>query len=202
MIKRVCFFISGLLLATLGVVFLLSTKVGAPPWDATFAALHRRFGLTVGTWVIIINVLFALLTAFLMKRRPKFESAITIILWGGFVDLWLNTIFKNMKFTTEPYFLQIIIFIIGLILLGFGIGVYLVSKFPEMPVDELMLALMEKYKLSLKKTKISIEATGYLLAVLLKGPIGIGSVVLVVFLGQIVQYSNQFASILYNKLKM
>lgn len=80
---------------------------------------------------------------------------------------------------------KLILFIVGMILVCLGIALYMIPKLPTNPTDDLMVALTEK-KLSIKKSKMIIDIICIVLAFILKGPIGIGTIVLTFLVGPMV----------------
>jgi uncharacterized membrane protein YczE len=45
----------------LGIVLTIKANLGSAPWDVLHIGLYRQFGLTIGTWSMIVG--FAVLTA-------------------------------------------------------------------------------------------------------------------------------------------
>jgi uncharacterized protein len=199
LIKRVSFYTIGLLIATLGIALIILSAVGAGPWDAVFVGASYKLGLTVGTWSIIVQVLIVLFNAILLKKRPLFESGITIIVRGIFLDFWLIFVFPNVTFEASPMMMKWGVFVIGTFFLGAGIGTYIVSKLPPTPVDGMMKALSEKFNLSLKTSRTIVELAAVVIAFLLKGPVGIGTLILALTLGQFVQICHKYSQKLYDK---
>lgn len=200
MVKRISFYIVGLLIATLGIAVIIFSAVGAGPWDAVFVGASIKLGLTVGTWSIIVQILIVLFNALLLKKRPLFESGITIIVRGLFLDFWLIFVFPNVTFESSPMLTKWGVFIVGTFLLGAGIGIYIVSKLPPTPVDGMMKALSEKFSLTLKTSRTIVEFTAVLIAFLLKGPIGLGTLILALTLGQFIQVCHKYSQKLYDKI--
>ncbi|MEH7081006.1 hypothetical protein V7101_20765, partial [Bacillus velezensis] len=88
-ITRILFYVIGLLILTLGISLAITAGKGASAWDALAVGESTTFGLTVGTWIIINSSILLFVNAFLQKKRPDWLAAITFILIGRFLDLWL-----------------------------------------------------------------------------------------------------------------
>lgn len=200
MVKRISFYTVGLLIATLGVSLTVLSSVGAGPWDATFVGAMHKFGLTVGMWAAITQLVMILIAGYLKKKRPQFESAITVIIWGICIDFWLLFVFQNVAFDESSFLIQWGAFLIGAFLLGAGIGIYIVSKLPPAPMEGLMIAISERFKLSFMISRTILSLIGFLLAVLLQGPVGIGTLLLALLLGQFVQICHRHSQKIYDKL--
>jgi uncharacterized protein len=199
MIKRVLYYLIGIAIACMGVAFIVKSNVGAGPQDIVLLVLAEKTGLTFGTWVMISQAIFLILTAFLLKNRPKYESIISIIIWGLLVDFWMERVFTNLELLTiyDPS-LKWSLFLGGILLIGLGVGVYLTSNLPSMPYDGLMIAVSMRFKMSLKASRTLLELIFIFLGICMGGRIGIGTVIIVLLIGVLIQFFHMLAGMLYH----
>lgn len=54
-VQRLFIFIIGLLIMSLGIVLVITANLGSAPWDVLNIGLHIQFGLTIGSWAIIVG---------------------------------------------------------------------------------------------------------------------------------------------------
>ncbi|WP_318503102.1 YczE/YyaS/YitT family protein [Bacillus sp. T3] len=187
--KRIGIYLVGLACTALGIAFIILSLQGAGPWDSVAVGLTNSFGLTIGTWSIISQIVFTLITWILEKTRFRIESMIPIIIRSCFLDFWFYFVLKNVDFSNS-WELKWLSLILGVLLAGVGMGIYMEAKFPKTPIDGLMVALSNKLNWSLTISRMSIEICGVILGFLLGGPVGIGTLVTALFLGKIIQTSN------------
>ncbi len=185
-LKRFMFYVIGLLVLTAGITLTIKSDIGAGAWDALNVGLSETIGLTVGSWVIIVGIVLIIINALLMKAWPDFFALITIFVTGLLIDFWLITIFDN--WTIEGVFLAYGVFIVGMILIGLGIAIYMQAKFAVIPIDGLMLAIHHRTGLTIRTSKTIGELMALLAAVLLGGPIGIGTLFITFGIGPLVQF--------------
>lgn len=145
--KNILFFIVGLLFVALGISLVITSKIGAGSWDAVFIGLSLRFGYTPGTWVFVVQFIILLANSYILRKTPEWSALITILLRGLFLNFCLYIVFMGIEL--KSFNSQLIHFGIGLLLIGWGIGTYIISGLPKSPIYGLMLALQEKFKLSL-----------------------------------------------------
>lgn len=188
MIKKIMCYLIGMFVACTGVGLVLQSNIGAGPWDAVYAGVAAKTGLTIGISVIIGQIIFLLINSALLKKRPAFESAITFILWGFVLDFCTGVLLKNADIMNMTLISRWAFFLVGVIFIGMGIGLILVSKFPTMPYDGTMMAVVEKFGLKINVARTILEGIGVVLGFVLGGPVGIGSIVFVFFLGGLIQY--------------
>jgi uncharacterized membrane protein YczE len=183
--NRFLFYIVGLTILSMGVSLTIKSDMGAGPWDALNVGLSKTFGLTVGSWVIIVGLILIVVNALLLKEKPDFLAIFTIVIVGAFIDFWLIYVFKTLEPTT--LLTQLIVLILGLIFLSFGISTYLQAKYPLIPIDRFMLAIQYRLKVNLMIAKTIGELTALILALIFKGPIGIGTIIIALVVGPFVQ---------------
>jgi uncharacterized protein len=180
------FYIVGLLFISLGACIVIKANIGAGPWDALSAGEYSTFGLSVGMWAIINGIVVMFINALLLGEKPEYMALFTIIVIGLLIDFWLMYGLASLSF--DSVVIRGSIFFLGVSLLATGIAMYLPSQFPMNPLDKLMLALQRCFSISLGIAKIMIETIAIVGAILLKGPIGVGTVIIAFILGPYVQY--------------
>lgn len=184
-IVRLISFILGLSLISFGVSLTIKAELGTGAWDALNVGLSKTIGLTVGSWVFIVGIVLIFLNAILMKSRPDFLAIITIFLAGLFIDGWLLVVLDT--FQANGLWEQIVVFVGGVIVLSFGIAVYLQANFPLIPIDKLMLAIQERLGVSMGTAKTIGELSALVAAFLFSGPIGLGTLIVTFTIGPLVQ---------------
>ncbi|PEC52002.1 membrane protein [Bacillus sp. AFS077874] len=198
MIIRILFYLIGLLFLTLGISLAIKAGLGASAWDALAVGESKTFGLSVGNWIIINSSILLFVNAFLQKKRPDWLAAITFILIGRFLDFWL-TVESEHLFDSNMVtrYIQLVLAILSMTI---GIAIYLQAKFPLSPIDDLMISLNKRFGVSLGVAKTIGEVFALVLAFLLKGPIGIGTVLITFSIGPILQKLRGPIEKLYIKL--
>jgi uncharacterized membrane protein YczE len=185
LIWRWLFFFVGLAVLCCGVSMTIEGNVlGVGPWDVLHIALFHKIGLTIGTWSIITGLIVVVSTSLYLKEWPKVATWINMILCGLFID------FFNWILPSSPnLFFDIFYFLIGVIILGVGCAMYISPKLGAGPRDTLMIIFAKKLGGSIGKARLAMEALIAVLGWLLGGPIGVGTVIIALFTGYIVQYS-------------
>ncbi|MFD3448167.1 YitT family protein [Microbacteriaceae bacterium 4G12] len=185
-ITRLLFFIIGIAVLTLGVSFTLKAKLGAGPWDALAAGQTKTFGFTVGTWVIVNGILLLFVNAYLLRQKPQFLACITFILIGTMIDFWLLKVFNDWEPTDLMYRGSVLL--TGIVLIAIGVAMYIQSQYPTNPIDNLMIALHTRFGVSLMVAKTIGEMAALVFAIMMKGPIGVGTLIVAFTIGPIIQF--------------
>ncbi|MFC7365318.1 MULTISPECIES: YczE/YyaS/YitT family protein [Bhargavaea] len=195
-IWRWTFFIAGQLILSLGITLTIKGPLlGIAPWDVLHVGLYRMFGLTIGTWSIMTGFFIVGSTAIYLRRWPQVGTWINMILIGLFID------FFNWMIPDIPNVIgQTAVFILGTVVMAVGLGMYVSPNIGAGPRDTLMLVLIEKTGWSVKSVRTGLEVTVALAGWLIGGPIGIGTVIIALFFGQLLQYTMPYFRELLGRL--
>ncbi|WP_369547571.1 YczE/YyaS/YitT family protein [Bacillus velezensis] len=177
------FYVLGIMILTFGISVTIQSDLGTSPFDALIVGLSVHAGLTVGSWEIIIAFLLICCNSMLKRQRPEFSGMMTAFITGIGIDMWL--FFLHRVITPELWYGKAGCFAIGLVVIGIGTATYLHTNFAPIPVDWLTLIVRELTGRSIFFSRTVIYFIFFILAVMLKGPVGIGTL-LTVCLGGII----------------
>lgn len=182
---RWSFFLVGLVVLSLGIAMTIRGEIlGIAPWDVMHVGLFINFGLSIGIWSIVTGFLIVLATSLYSKRWPPIGTWLNMLLIGVFIDmfLWLLPIVVNP-------IAEIGLFIAGVVIMGFGVGMYIAPNMGAGPRDSLMLILIEKTGWTVKRVRTLLEMVVAVIGWLLGGPVGVGTVIIALTLGYIVHFT-------------
>ncbi|MGG4411458.1 YitT family protein [Niallia taxi] len=179
-------YILGIAILTFGISFTILSDIGTSPFDALLVGLSMRIGLTVGSWEIILAVILITCNALLTKQKPEIVGLLTAFITGIFIDIWL--FIMDSFLTPELWYSKGVCFTIGLVLIGLGTAIYLHTNIAPIPVDRLTLIIQELTNTNMFFARTFIYLLFLILAVLLNGPIGIGTLLTVCLGGMVLQF--------------
>lgn len=183
--KRIAIYLFGFLVLTLGQRLFVEAGFGAGALDALCVGLGLRLGLTGGTWVSITAVGMILISACLCKRKPHYGALISSYVFGLLFDFWGWVLEAYVLGWTLP--VRIAMYLLGIILAPLGTAIYFRSHFSKSALDDFIMAVKERYKLSVRAAKTIVEVTLCILGFLIGGPIGITTVTTAILFGPILQ---------------
>jgi len=187
--KRIAVYLVGLAINAWGIALIIFSAAGAGAWDTVAIGLNHSLGLTIGICTVIIQVFVIIMTGLIERKRLQYESIIAIIIRSAFLDMWMFLVFNQLE---QPISLggEWLCFIGGMAAMGIGIGIYVEARFPKSPIDGLMLALHNRFNWSINQSRIVVELSGALIGFILGGPVGLGTVLIALFVGKIIQMVN------------
>lgn len=189
-------YLIGLLLMALGITLTIKGNyLGVGPWDVLHVALFQLFGLTIGTWSILVGFLLILVVFVIERRIPLLGTWLNILLIGAFIDIY-NWLLPD----PESVVVQTIVFVLGVIVMGIGAGTYVAARVGAGPRDSIMMMLVTTTGAKVKTVRTSMEMGVVLLGWLLGGPVGVGTLLIAFGLGQLVHYTLPAVEKLIEKL--
>ncbi len=179
-------FVAGILILTLGISLTIQSELGTSPFDALLVGLSHHVGLSVGSWEVIIAFLLIGCNSLLKQQKPEFLGLVTAFITGVGIDIWLYV--SDSLITPEVWYSKLMTFVIGLVIISIGTAIYLQTNFAPIPIDRLTLILHEITQTPLFVSRTFIYLVFLILAFLLSGPIGLGTLITVCCAGVLLQF--------------
>ncbi len=191
-IVRYSFYFTGLIFFGLGVALSVKVKyLGLHPWDVLNLALYDFFGLSIGTWSIIVGLFLIGFSLIYNKKIVNIGTVLNALLIGPIMDLFLwMDVLPDASNNWTDYFLLLA----GILLIGLGGGLYVAGGVGAGPRDGFMLSFSEKSGLSVSKARIVIESAVLVIGFLLGGPVFWVTFIYTLLLSPVFQFSLKFFS--------
>ncbi len=180
-------YVGGILILTLGVALSSKAGLGTGSLDSINFALASRTQLNLSIVIVLMAFVAIFISAVIRRGKLSFKTLMTAIFMGVFTESWVKII---EIITVDTIAQQIIVFALAIFCVSLGIAIYLRPKFPANPNDDMIVALNEVLGLKMGTAKLFIDIIAIVIALLLKGPVGIGTVLMTVLIGPIVNLIN------------
>lgn len=178
-------FIVGIAILTFGARIILLSDLGVGGLDAIAIGLAERFDYSIGVVIIALGILLIIVSGFIRKRFSILPIG-TSLLVGWLYDLWGIILFERLNSPTETSYIGYT-FLIGILIAPFGAALYISSHISMGPVDYLMMSIRERFGVSIQNARILIETTFVVIGYFVGGPIGVGTICIMLFWGPILQ---------------
>ncbi len=175
----------GLSVMCLGIAILVVVDLGPSSWDALSGGISDKFNITFGQATTISGILIVILCGILKKEMPKLLPMLMHIITGLLIDMWMMIPFVITLGVGSTLKLWITAFI-ALILMAIGINLYVKANIAPNAIDHFMITMQEITKLPFGVSKIIIDFIGLILALIMAGPVGPFTFVIIISLGTFV----------------
>jgi len=192
-ISTFLFLCIGLSLFGLGEGLIMISYIGNSPWQvlAQGIALHANFSIGFITFLISISVLSLWI---FLGQKPGMGTFLNAIIIAAMIDLSIAFIP-----TPELYISKFLMLVCGVLLVGFGSGLYLIANLGPGPRDGLMTGLQKKTNLPIAIVRAFIEITVATLGWYLGGTLGEGTLLFAFGIGPAVALGLFLVSRFYAK---
>lgn len=191
------FYLIGIFILTFGIALSIHSSLGASPYDALSVGLFRTFGLTIGSWEIIVGFTLIIFNALAEQKRPEYFALVTSFVTGVGIDFWYFCVRYVLVF--DSLIGQAICLIAGIVLTSFGIAIYLQSHIAPNPMDKSMLVISKLTGWKMTYSRLAISIVLVILALIFNGAVGIGTIINALFSGMLINIFYPFAISLRKK---
>lgn len=175
-------YLTGIGLMPLGVVLTINSHLGAGGYDALNFALGDRLGIHTSYAIYITAFTAVVLAAVIRKKMLRLTTFVSSFFLGIFTDVWKKILAGiEGKSIAGSFFL----FAIGMMIIAFSVAAYILCIFPTNPTDDLVAAMQER-GVRIGVAKVGLDVVCMALAILLKGEIGVGTIVCTFGLGPLI----------------
>ncbi|MGP4076349.1 YczE/YyaS/YitT family protein [Halobacillus sp. K22] len=181
--QRGLYYSLGIIILTLGIALTIESQLGTSPFDALLVGLYRSFGLTIGSWEIVVGLTIILFNAAAQRKRPELLALATSLLTGIGIDLWLWIIRSNDLILSPNLMAQILCLLTGILFASLGIAINLQADFAPNPFDRMMLVVRKLTGWTITTSRVLISILLVIAAALFGGAIGVGTILITLLSG-------------------
>lgn len=181
---RIVRLLIGLMLFSVGIVLTINANLGIAPWDTFHQGISLIGNITFGQASIVVGM-FIVLINILLKEHIGIGTILNIFIIGILIDVLFSlSIIPVMKSFSSG----IAMIILGMITIALGSYFYIGAGYGAGPRDGLMVGITKKTGLPVGLVRGLIESMALLFGFLLGGKVGIGTIILALAIGPIVQF--------------
>lgn len=173
----------GFIVCALAIVFMINANLGLSPWDVLHEGISNKLGITMGMSTIVVGIIVVIMDV-ILGENVGWGTVLNMLLVGLFLDIIM---FTNIIPVAKNIVSGIIMLFIGMVLMGFGMVLYLGCGLGSGPRDGMMVAFQKKTNKSVKSIRASMEICALGIGYLLGGTAGIGTIITAIGLGYFIQ---------------
>ena len=172
---------------------MLEAGIGLDPWSAFHEVVSQRSGLSFGRIAQVTGLVLILTSRVLLSVKPGIATVLNMLLIGPWVDL-----VRPFVDVTDGFGPGVIQFLVAIGILGVGTAVYIGASLGAGPPDGLAMGLSRRMDKSLRASRIGVEVVVLVLAVVLGGSIGWGTLIFALLMGPTMQASLRLFRVSYD----
>jgi uncharacterized membrane protein YczE len=180
MTRRITQLLVGLFLYGTAISMMVQAAIGIAPWDVLTQGLSKQTHIPFGWLTNIIGVL-VLLPWIPLRQKPGVGTVLNVLLIGPSAQLGLTVIPVQ-----HILWVQIVLFVGGLLLLAVATGLYLGARFGPGPRDGLMTGIHRRTGWRIWIVRTGIEVVVLAIGWALGGDFGPGTIAFALLIGPLV----------------
>jgi len=141
-----------------GVAFSVKADIGVSPISCVPYIYSLEYPLTIGETTILLNAIFVALQILILRKKYNLIQLVqlpAVIVFGYCIDITM-VIVKNL--TPANYIEQLILCLIACVVLAFGIFLLIKTRLTYLPLEGLVITIMQKFSQEFGKIKISMDS--------------------------------------------
>ena len=182
-IKTLFFLVLGLVFFGFGESLLIHSAIGLSPWVVLAEGLAINFNWSIG-FAMFASSVGVLLFWIPLRQQPGVGTILNILVIAGTIELSMYL----FDFSTDTYFINLIVGSVGVILVGFGSGIYLTANLGPGPRDGLMTGLQHVTQYPIAWVRVCIEVSVVGVGWVLGGTVGVGTLLFAFGIGPAVAF--------------
>jgi uncharacterized protein len=159
----------GLAIFGIGEALLIAAGAGVSPWTVFAQGIGLVTGLSIG-WATFLVSAGVLLLWIPLKQTPGIGTILNAVIISAAIEL-------SLPYLPQPdfYGLRLLEAVVGILMVGFGSGLYLIAHLGAGPRDGLMTGLQRVTGFPIAWVRTSIEITAVICGWFLGGTVGLGT---------------------------
>ncbi len=183
MVRRIVQLLVGLFLYGIAISLMVQASIGIAPWDVLTQGISKQTHIPFG-WMTNIIGLVVLLFWIPIRQKPGIGTLLNVLLIGPSAQLGLTLIPVQ-----HILWIQILLFVGGLLLLAVATGLYIGARMGPGPRDGLMTGIHHRTGWRIWIVRTAIEVTVLLIGWALGGNFGVGTIAFALLIGPLVHFT-------------
>ncbi len=187
--KRMIIMIMSILLMGFSVSIFSYSGMGVDPFTALNMSISAKLGISFGFFQMCVNGIVLILIAFVSKKLINLGTIFNMV-GVGYVCEFFTNIYATVLPQEKSLALRLVCMALGIFLLSLSASLYFNCNLGVSPYDALGFVMEENIKLKYKWSRVITDLICTLVAFILGGPIGIGTVVTAFFMGPVIAFCD------------
>lgn len=198
LLPRCLIILAGIAIAAFGTALFIYSNLGGDPFTAFMQGLSNVTGFSVGNSINIFNAVCFVIVLFINRKMIHIGMLFYVCFMGVFCDVFIDLLGGVLP-DVIPMYLRIPFVIGGVVLVGFGLGLYQASELGAGPADSIIQTVATKSGRNLRSIRIAYDVILVIGAFFMGGTIFVGTVLGMLFIGPVMAPTFQQGSKIIHK---
>ncbi|WP_440897612.1 YczE/YyaS/YitT family protein [Amphibacillus sp. Q70] len=188
---RILMMILGNLLLGTSIGIFIIGDLGTDPFATMNIGISSTLGLSFGVYQLLFNIALFFIVLFYGRDLIGFGTLINMTIVGFTADFVLY-IYDFFAVGQLSMIIRILLLLVGILAAGSGLSLYISARLGVAPYDglPLMIIKLTKERISFSKARVLVDATAVVIGFFFGAVVGIGTLVITLAIGPLVQFLN------------
>ena len=184
-LKNIILAVLGIIVLGLGIGMNNKVGIGVDSLSATYSGLSIQTGLSLGTITALCNAVMVVISLILYKKNVGIATILFI-----FLSKWPVDFGQKMMIQSDNMLISIILCVICVFIIALGSELFILSDLGADSYTAMTMGIGKRLKHKVKYVYIRYACDGLFLiiAILLGGQIGVGTIISWAFIGVFMKY--------------
>lgn len=185
---RVIFVFLGVLIIAFGISLFVRSGLGTDPFTCLNMGISSIIGVSFGTCQLVMNLILFIFQLVFGRKDIGIGTLINAVFIGYLVDFFD---FLYGFLPEKSLIEQVLLMVLGLIVIGYGVAMYMEANMGISPYDSLGVILSDKLKKKYSIMRMAQDITCVAIGFLLGGTFGIATILMAFLLGYIITHYRE-----------
>ena len=164
--RRLLVTVIGYFFLAFGVVLIVKSDLGIAPVNAISFVMSIIFTADLGLMTAIIYTIYILLQLAILRKDFRFTSFLQLPM-NFIFSFFLSLCMRIFTFQApQMYVLRLLCHLSAVVIVSFGICIYLRARLPPLPPEGFILAVKQKSRMKLQNIKVTFDFTIMIIALI------------------------------------
>lgn len=193
-IRRMIVTVLGVIIVSIGLTICLEGKTGVDPYTALIQALSDITGISMTFAVPGVNIILIIIMLFVDRSTIGFGTLVNMFGVGFLIDTF-SALYEKLFYFQPGIVTMLVHLAIGLVFFTLGVSLYITSDMGVCPYDGIAPALHKRFPAkSYRFIRVLQDIITMVIALLLGGPVALGTIIMAFFIGFMINFWNDLVS--------
>ena len=193
--------ITGLVLLSFGAALSETMGMGLDPYTAFSTGFSTLFGLSLGNFILILNIIIVAVVVFFDRSRIGWGTLYNLVMVGYMIEFFMSFFSNIFDVTQMNLMVRLLITIVAIAIFTFGVALCMDSNLGVSPYDAVAPIIVSFTSKKFTIVRITQDVLVVLVAWIIGGPVGISTFVTGFLAGPLIEfYSSHITRKLASKI--
>lgn len=178
LVYRLLFSILGVSFICIGIALFSQSGINGDCLTVLYIALTNKFGLTIGRWTFIVGMVELIIPLIFDRKKIGFTTLFFAVIGQYIVDFFISIIPSQTKIIYGVLYI-----LIATVIISIGSIFCLAARVGLTLFDAFCFSISDHFKIKYTYVRYGVDAFHLILALILGGSIGIGTIICLLISG-------------------